>query len=154
MHMMAHGAGQTIAITVWLVVYYIWVILSVILMLNLLIAMLTNTFDDVFDESVLKSRMSFAIGVMKLEVFAKSFGMKTAVGEPYKGWMVYKFRSVERRDVDGGEEAYELAVDEGGVADPFAPPPPSETGKVYHFVKEKFKVLEDKVALLSQSHSG
>lgn len=151
---MAHGAAQTIAITVWLVVYYIWVVLSVILMLNLLIAMLTNTFDDVFDESVLKSRMSFAIGVMKLEVFAKSFGMKTAVGEPYKGSMVYKFRSVERRDVDGGEEAYELAADEGGVADPFAPPPPSETGKVYHFVKEKFKVLEDKVALLSQSHSG
>ena len=70
---------QGVALVLWLVVYYGWLILSVILMINLLIAMLTNTFDTAFTEATLKSRMAFAIGVMKLEKTAQSLGMKSNV---------------------------------------------------------------------------
>ena len=141
----AHGEAQSIVLVLWLFLYYIWLFLSVILMLNLLIAMLTNTFDHVFDEASLKSRMSFAIGMMKLEITAKSFGMATAVGELHKGSKVYVFRSVQRREDEGGEETYEVGVDEGGFRDPFAAPVPSEIDKLYNFVKVRLEALDDKL---------
>lgn len=38
---------QTVAIYLWVVLYYIYVLVCLILMLNLLIAMLTTTFEAV-----------------------------------------------------------------------------------------------------------
>ena len=152
---MAISGPQAIAFFAWIVLYYVWLILAVILMLNLLIAMLTNTFDDVFDEATLQSRLSFAVGVMKLEIIARSFNIGTAVGESGKGGRVYLFRSVERRD--GGvqtEDSYELGAEEGG-SNPFNAPMPSETDRLSDYVASRFAALEEKIdALKTETAKG
>ena len=148
--------AQAFNVIVWVALYYVWIIISVILMINLLIAMLTNTFDMAFDEATLKSRMAFAIGVMKLEKTAVSLRMKTAVGEPNNGKMVITFRSVQRHTSREGEEEeeLELGADEGR-SDPFAPPKASETSRLMTFVQKRFEMLDAKIEAFSQApHDG
>ena len=60
---------------------------------------------------------------------------------------VYVFRSVQRREDDGGEETYEVGVDEGGFRDPFAPPVPSEIDKLYGFVKSRLEAIDVKLKM-------
>ena len=44
------------------------------------LAVLTNTFDDVFEEATLMSRLSFAIGIMKLEVWWPCLDLHSGLG--------------------------------------------------------------------------
>ena len=71
-----------------------------ILMINLLIAMLTNTYEMVRAESDLRARLSFATGIMKLELIADALGMRTHVGQTHKDYFVYQVG-----DDKGGPEA-------------------------------------------------
>jgi len=140
----AMSPAQIACMALWMLLYAIWLILSVILMTNLLIAMLTNTFDDVFEEATLMSRLSFAIGIMKLEVMAQSFGANTEVGEPRNGARVYVFRTF--KGGGGGEDGDQAVSDESAVhGDPFAPPRSSETSELQSFVKARLASLEERI---------
>ena len=129
---------------------------------------LTNTFDDVFEEASLMSRLSFAIGIYKLEVrwrsspvawlpppththmhthahprtrtqvMAQSFGMPTEVGELRQGKRVYIFRTFK-----GGEEGQGASIDE--VSDPFAPPRPSETASELEAIQTQLRESRQEV---------
>ena len=92
--------AQFITLWVWLMLYYVWLGFSMILMINLLIAMLTNTYEMVRAESDLRARLSFATGIMKLELIADALGMRTHVGQTHKDYFVYQVG-----DDKGGPEA-------------------------------------------------
>ena len=133
--------AQIACLFLWTCLYIVWIILSVILMINLLIAMLTNTFDDVFEEATLNARHGFAVAVMKLEVIADSFGMDTKVGTPYKAARhAYIFHAVRRN---------EAVKDRGDLGDananPFDPPPVSDTTKLSSMISARLDELEGKL---------
>jgi len=135
---------QTIAIWLWVVLYYIYVLVCLILMLNLLIAMLTTTFEAVQEAATLKSRLDFAVAIMKLEPVASSLGMRTRVGEKFKDMHVHIFRAVEKDDNNEDEERVNIGVDEGG-SDPFAAPVQSEK-RLFTYVQKNFAELDEKMS--------
>ena len=144
----AMSSAQLLALYLWLLLYYAYLLLSVILMINLLIAMLTSTYDNVHSNATLNSRLSFATGVMRLELIADSFGWPTAVGELDKGKLVYVFRTVSFMDEKDDLDEIEIGAEEGGGTDPFAPPPKSETGLLFDFVKDSMARLEARMDAL------
>ena len=157
------GAVQLVDLWLWLVFYYIFMIISIILMINLLIAMMSHTFDGIRQESLLQSRLGFALLVMKLELIAESFGMRTRVGEPTSRIEadgdqvhVYKFRAFEREadDDSDSDDGYEGDFDEGG-SDPFVPPVSSTVTRVLRYVQEmKSDLMERHKMLLDAVKQG
>jgi len=140
---------QTVAIYLWVVLYYIYVLVCLILMLNLLIAMLTTTFEAVQEAATLKSRLDFAVAIMKLEPVASSLGMRTRVGEKFKDMHVHVFRHVEKDDNNEDEERVNIGVDEGG-SDPFAAPVQSEK-RLFTYVQRNFAALEAKMTAVLEA---
>ena len=141
---------QLVAVVLFCVAYTFFALLFVILLLNLLIAMLTHTFDNLLQESTLQSRLQFARSLLRLELIATAFGMRTKVGEPIEGQSdryVYVFRALVKRDDEAEDnEAPSLAVrmgenfmDSGAATDPFKEPTPSQLTRLemlLHEVKE------------------
>ena len=99
--------------------------------MNLLIALLTYTFDGVRESSLLTSRLVFAQSLMRLELVAGSFGIRTRCGERQRdGPYTYQFRTRDRRHKFGDEVDDGYAGDLHGGANPFEEPLPTPIGRV------------------------
>ena len=123
--------GQGFNLIIFILIYLLFIILSIILLLNLLIALLTYTFDGVRESSLLTSRLYFAQNLMRLELIAEKFKMRTRCGEvQVDGKYVYSFRSVEVRHKFGDDFEDGYAGDFHGGANPFEEPLPTPIGRV------------------------
>ena len=128
--------------------------MTLILLVNLLIAMLTHTFDAVRDESTLQSRLSFAQCLIKLELVAESFSMRTHVGKKVgPDQYVFEFRSLERSTDENSEDGYPGDIDEGG-ADPFQDPAPSPIAKVQASLESLQTVIVNNSRMLIATAKG
>ena len=164
----AMGAMQKFDAWLWIAIYYFYMVASLILLINLLIAMMSYTFDAVRQEAVLQSRFCFASLVMKLELLATAFGMKTRVGESVQGRVeadgdqvhVYRFRTCENEPESNGVEESDSQADfHIHGSDPFMPPAASTVMRVLHSVEAmKKEVMEQlserKCACCGSRHAG
>ena len=72
--------SQTFALGLFFVGYTFFTVLTAVLLLNLLVAMLSATYENVQEESTLKSRTAFAQLMMRHELLANPLGVSANVG--------------------------------------------------------------------------
>lgn len=150
-------AGMWVSCFYWVFLYLFLIVMTLILLINLLIAMLTHTYDAVRDESLLLSRLSFAQCLLKLELVADSFNMRTHVGKKVgPDTFVYEFRSLQRdgEDDEGSDDGYYGDIDAGNGADPFQDPAPSAVAKVQASLTSLSVVIANNQKLLIQAAKG
>ena len=160
MHQDSFGAlssWQVVALFAWIALYYLFMIVSLILLINLLIAMMSATYAEVFDDSTLRARLTLASYLLKLELIARSLSMEVRVGETTpSGNYVYEFRAVSHQHEDedsDSDDGYEGDFESGG-SDPFAPPVPSQTSRMFGFLRDLRAELTARLSAVEQESSS
>lgn len=154
----AMATGQLINLVAFMLLTGLYIVVSIVLLLNLLIALLSYTFESVRETSMLTSRLIFARNIMRLELIAGHFGMRTRCGEKQRdGRCTYNFRSVEMRYTWGADAGDGYAGDLHGGSNPFEEPLITPIGRVEGVLAEmrnKIDNLSHRLDMQRTDHQG